>query len=613
MFEKDTICHYCAEALLPFEKFQNLFVDEDLEGGILLTTTWERLQKSPNCSICSLILDCLIHGNIRNGSQIAVRLYAVALRGRPSHDISLLYLEANTSTQSAYRSYTVYTDHNDPASTYLSTLKPNPAVNSAEAFDRATFWLNSCNRGHDCYHQSSPLPTRVLQISSDGKVNLYVSKGERVLYVTLSYCWGAPQPQKTTSINLQNYVESIDVSTLPRTISDAIEVVRKLGVRYLWVDALCIIQDSDDDKAKELSNMRNVYRNSYLTLLVAGAERADVGFLDRDHLGDSDKWKLPYVYQDGIGSMTIRPWKSENDYDPEMNPAFKRAWIFQEWLLSPRLLIYPYSPHPVQWECSRYKGVDGGEIPMHEGTGFERLPLYFFETNSNIEETKLWKLWTQLLQNYTSLGLSVSEDKFPAISGVAREFSRHWSGSYYCGVWSNWFVNGLLWRVFPVTPGEKAKPLTYRAPSWSWASVDVKVVHCLTLTRGEPFNFQVLDCAVQNIPPSDRFLQVRSAQLKVRGCLKKALWTGRNRQLIDQKPTEDLYIGQGHPDDEEYIMESRQVWCLQVIEPAKFPDYMMIGLLLREIETDVYERVGAFTLILKTWFQNCQMRDVILV
>jgi hypothetical protein len=114
-----------------------------------------------------------------------------------------------------------------------------------------------------------PLPTRVLEaLSEDGMpaLRLYETKGQPGQYSTLSYCWGGEQHYKLVKARLEAYKDKIEESCLPQTVKDAIYVTRRLRIRYLWIDAYCIIQDSTEDKSTEIGKMASIYKNAFLAI-----------------------------------------------------------------------------------------------------------------------------------------------------------------------------------------------------------------------------------------------------------------------------------------------------------------------------------------------------------
>ena len=142
--------------------------------------------------------------------------------------------------------------------------------------------MEDCAKTHkDCppIVLDSRLPTRVIDCLDPLHPRLFASGGKRGQYAALSYVWGEAQPHSTTNAKLDAYTSSIDISIIPRTIREAIEVTHKLGLRYLWVDSFCIIQDSREDKTRELVLLRRIFHDAYITIVAACAPSASAGFL----------------------------------------------------------------------------------------------------------------------------------------------------------------------------------------------------------------------------------------------------------------------------------------------------------------------------------------------
>lgn len=164
-------------------------------------------------------------------------------------------------------------------------------------------WLDECNNSHPkCSYSSTrlvPLPTRVLDVSALPKSEqmpdnccdcreLFKGKdcklvqtfyGQTGCCAALSYCWGASLPLTTTTTNLQAYQSAISFDTLPQTLQDAILIVRWMGIEYIWIDCLCILQDSKTDWEHEAARMAHVYSDAYSTIAASRAEHCGEGFL----------------------------------------------------------------------------------------------------------------------------------------------------------------------------------------------------------------------------------------------------------------------------------------------------------------------------------------------
>ncbi len=117
--------------------------------------------------------------------------------------------------------------------------------------------INQCKHHEHCSeNEETYLPTRVIDCSAPSKPRLVQTNRQlRGFYCNLSYVWGGDQSSKTTLSNIDTYINEGITLPIPQTIADAISVTNKLGIKYLWVDALCIIQDSTEDKNKELGIM----------------------------------------------------------------------------------------------------------------------------------------------------------------------------------------------------------------------------------------------------------------------------------------------------------------------------------------------------------------------
>jgi len=239
-------------------------------------------------------------------------------------------------------------DEDDPAAWHgeiRGRPLPRTAGDSDEDFELAKRWLNDCLCSHDyCQKattQETRLPTRVLDIGPvDGSEQPYLleTRGMHGSYIALSHCWGGQVPLTTTSNTISQRKLCISLTSLPKTFRDAVLISRRLGVRYLWIDSLCIIQDSKIDWEKESAIMGDVYGHSYLTIAARGAANAEIGcFIPR-------KKEFPTCcleYRNGSikGHMYVRDPAFQTERI-DQSPLDERGWVFQERILSPRNLYY---------------------------------------------------------------------------------------------------------------------------------------------------------------------------------------------------------------------------------------------------------------------------------
>ncbi|KAL5316961.1 hypothetical protein ACEPPN_016013 [Leptodophora sp. 'Broadleaf-Isolate-01'] len=253
------------------------------------------------------------------------------------------------------RSYTyhmAFYTNGGPTEHYVQQRMASPQVATEEAFASARNWIKECFQTHsNCPKATNGvLPTRVLDLTMLSELLDMIqlketTQGETGQYVALSYCWGPDGQAKTlTHATIREFKNAIVVRELPQTLRDAILVTRKLGIRYLWIDALCIIQDSDSDKARELTQMPSIYKNALLTVSAAIAEDCEKGFLhDRPQIVKEidQSFCVPLIWdvRQPDGELGTEVWLCPDedrgfkikDYDEEVIES--RGWTFQEaWL-----------------------------------------------------------------------------------------------------------------------------------------------------------------------------------------------------------------------------------------------------------------------------------------
>ncbi|KAL1614359.1 hypothetical protein SLS54_009786 [Diplodia seriata] len=155
-------------------------------------------------------------------------------------------------------------------------------------------WLDYCRETHEaCVSPMNPhyddeediepeLPRRVLDVgeaSTPSTVRLVEANGLHAHYVALSHCWGPPDkhPLRTTTATLAKHLKGIEFEQLPKTFQDAAIITRALGLKYLWIDSLCILQDNEDEWREEVGKMGSLYQLATLTVAASGAHDASEG------------------------------------------------------------------------------------------------------------------------------------------------------------------------------------------------------------------------------------------------------------------------------------------------------------------------------------------------
>ncbi|KAI1407405.1 HET-domain-containing protein [Hypoxylon sp. FL1857] len=359
-----------------------------------------------------------------------------------------------------------------------------PTLSPSYISQMVTGWQQKCLESHPKCAQVSPngeLPTRVIDIGEGETfhIRLYESKGEKAPYTALTHCWGGPIPCETTEANMVGRLSSINIADLPRNFRDAIQVTQALGVRYLWIDALCIVQDSKADWLKEAGKMSSVFAGATVVISALDAPTSTSGFLKQDRIPSA-------AINDEYAIQKMLP--RINDYLLTC-PLIRRGWCMQERLLAQRLLHF--GKEQMFWECQTQLMSEDGrkysdEFNTHVMAEFMKIRIRMGISIAQGTELE-WRTWYQLLEEYTRRSFSVSTDKLPALAGAAALFkSTKSAATYVAGLWREDLVRGLLWVAHHVRiPGrahwnispkstivELSNPPEKRAPSWSWAALD---------------------------------------------------------------------------------------------------------------------------------------------
>jgi hypothetical protein len=383
--------------------------------------------------------------------------------------------------------------------------------------DAAVGWtkgkLKTCHESHskcNLQNEHHTLPDRVLKVgghdldtlsSADSRleadVTLYESSGEKSDYAALSHRWGNEQPLRLLLENHAELKHCIPWSALPKTFQHAINFARKLGIQFIWIDSLCVVQDSKEDWLEQSGKMATIYENATVTLAATSSDGRQSGMfvepdeMQRGYVTDG-KVKFPADLRDprvqellaksGDGDVVAfvkyRMTESSHSFpshhlSSEL-PLLKRGWVFQERLLSPR--IVHFGKIDLIWECNDVITCYC-DTWMHSGS---RNPISHpikpqhtaIVTLKDGNENSMAMGWILIVQQYTALDLTFTSDRLAAIAGVAKQFRRGLHNkNYMAGLWEESLLTGLTWarkdpyslHVRPASPSP--------GPSWSWVSI----------------------------------------------------------------------------------------------------------------------------------------------
>ncbi len=505
------------------------------------------------------------------------------------------------------------------------------------------------------------MPKRVIDIGpSDGPLEprLHHSGAKTGHWATLSHCWGKTVTMKLTSATLEQRIQGIRMTELPQNFRDAIIVTRILGIRYLWIDSLCIIQDSTEDWLQESSKMGEIYKNSVITIAATNAEESTAGFLRKRRAEAHCNLQVRKHERLAVYVRTRTEWYG---FAEIVGPLTRRGWVLQERLLPVRILHF--GGQQMIWQCRKNSLAEGfcdtdsppeeqipGAIESTLRATFHTQILASFDAENelgpkSLESTilgsspvdrgkvfptkkNIYEEWYRLIGMYSKLKLTKHTDKLPAIAGIARQIQQRTGDIYLAGLWKSDLQRGLQWWCNP--PSVLVKPSTPQAPSWSWAA--------LNLLSDEPSAHisGAMSLSPKTYAPDDQGHGIElvnfSPNITAHGCLGSALgsitllgfWTGAEYTLANAPPgrfslsypTPLVLKKQGSTIcaaarldvNEDIQIDSREIGCLQVGKfqqlGPKYPNADFISaLLLRRVsqKTDQapaqYSRIGLAVLL----------------
>jgi hypothetical protein len=225
---------------------------------------------------------------------------------------------------------------------------------STASFELVKGWMRQCTESHPrCKERPAcALPRRLLKVFYEVTETETVrivrlvdtdslpaadTSGSDSQYAALSYCWGRSTPFTLTASSEQVLRDGVPIDQLPKTIQHAAYTTLKLDIEWLWVDSLCIFQDSAEDWSREAGTMFDVYQGSYITIAALGASDNSHGlFAHRDPLLYAPCRLIPgadgsseYLYPVWSQGETLKAW-----------PLHQRGWVVQERVLPPRTVKF---------------------------------------------------------------------------------------------------------------------------------------------------------------------------------------------------------------------------------------------------------------------------------
>ncbi|KAH8723185.1 heterokaryon incompatibility protein-domain-containing protein [Phaeosphaeriaceae sp. PMI808] len=634
-----------------------------------------------SCRACALLLNGILlhHERFSDADEKIIRIKAESFTSKPGRvfqdhlSVELRWKDQDTQQNDQYEptgypdlKLEFFTDGDGPSS-FSAIGRGRPISNNPlqdAGLSTARGMIKDCLSSHSRCRQPRPttLPKRVLDLllGPDSKsVVLHNSewnndeqKYEHGEYVALSHIWGLGQGLKTTKGNLESHLKGIAWSNLPKAFQEAVALTRALGIRYLWIDSLCLIQDDDQAKLEESVRMDEIFGNAFLTIAATSATDSgsqplfspkpqpfkiqatdNKGHLSKVYVREQPShysFKAPF----DEGSH-MNEWEVPFNMSEEANlhtPLLKRAWAYVERLLSPRVLHFTKSEMIL--ECREGYNCECGRItdPSFDSRTTDSIKQEFGcliseanhrpQTNGNGNQTdrridnmtsqlagtsianaspdflrkreEASQLWSYVVTEFTARHMTYDE-RLIAIAGVAKALLPTMHSGYIAGQWT-FSTLSLLWYPHDSTKCRRPKPMEgQNIPSWSWASCE-----------GSPIFFDNasamdLACRASFGPKGKR----ASAWSPIQGeplNLSAALVTEVTLHISSTSSQQKHTLAKNHivteftpdinqPRDEDALQDGETLVCVLVSMTYRSS---IIGLVLKLAGNNTYRRVGRF-------------------
>jgi hypothetical protein len=454
------------------------------------------------------------------------------------------------------------------------------------------------------------LPTRLIDVQPircEYDCQLVEIAAKAGNYIALSYCWGTNQTviATTTAANLANRCRGFNVDALPKTFQEAIDITRKLGIKFLWIDALCIIQDDSSDWEREAVKMSQVYGNAYLTLAATASSSSSGGLYAKLKESASQSYTIPVSAKGQPVELHYRQYLNHatlyTQNGLELDPLSTRAWSYQERLLSRR--IVHFTTQELLWECRTHqrcecRAWDSDTKELSKSflspakDAFQKLER---QSKASSRPSKTDKdRWHVIVEGYSTRRLTYLDDRLPAFSSIASAVIK--PENFLAGLRKNFMALDLAWMAWP-SPGHR--PPKYRAPSWSWASLEAPIIFGIEMSSNPgPPMITVLD-SICTPSASDPFGRLSSGRIIVKSSYAEAELIRNPRD--NDKPEVLLKLPGKHslaglaPDTDMALLElPLKVNCVMLWREARKGDQQGWAMVVRRIEGDevLHERLG---------------------
>lgn len=532
----------------------------------------------------------------QNPLQVISRMLSIDSKQRPT-------------AQELVHSYLIHNVQEKNERTYEEKyLVVSKSDGSVTPIDAARHWLEQCLTSHERCHVPMTVffPSRILDVGTYSDTIRLQSNfaGFSSPYVTLSHCWGGGEEiPKTTKQTLERMTSGIEIRSLPATFAAAVQLTKALGFMYLWIDSLCIIQDCNDDWVAECSQMGKIYSHSSLTISAVSGGQYSLNI----------KPGVPYYKPVFSESRTLCESCSNGhtgfdslteDTATTMlldSPLLQRGWALQERLLSCRVLYFTASS--MTWECSSsFTTFDtvgrigkALRLPFAQETTLSNHNAHLSVLPARLPQEYMI-MWKDIVREYSKRKLTFAQDKLPALAGIASKVAERTGHTYVAGLWlQDLLPIGLLWsRDFATIPLSRPQ---YRAPSWSWASIDSPVAWSKSLLESNAYaEVKIISHDISLPSKISPFGAVSDGYIAIKGPLRRVtVKRAGSEQLLKWPSLTPFAFAQWDALGKQYEVNERdgeeqnqswRLWCLKTLKG--------VGLILKEEKPECFERVGLF-------------------
>lgn len=566
----------------------------------------------------------------------------------------------------------------DPHSTPLNDSIPGQlkedfsSTLSKEGIALVSSWLQECKVSHSKCRKvfktesldlpdEAWFPDRLIQLR-DTKIRIVVKSSPLdfspeklsagVKYLSLSHCWGPPPDPSAwlggrtasvlTELKLPDWQKDIPIDELPLTFRDAVRVCSALGYEYIWIDSLCIMQDSREDWHAQSAVMADVYKFAWLNIAALTSISDYDGFVNENRDPRFEfGFRAPFasilgrekneINSSGQKCVLLRGkaklhWASKG-YIGQTEPLTTRAWVYQERALARRTL--DFTQNRLRWSCDEFRGdecdiADRSDKPdardlrwiLHEATRIAKSAGRSSQDAvlANQIEPMLYKfdmLWHGCVVTYSACQLTKHSDKLIAISSVARELAGAGTSkyTYLAGLWDVNLVFQLAWITVigrKTPPRKRIGVEGYVAPSWSWASIEALVQPCFI--SSPPGTIALADVLASKVELETDFEygSVKAGWIRMRGRLNGVRksnmrvynWSTTEKfiSLTDEATDEKLWLSPDTLEGLELVKWGRDMKKLAWMPlTVRFNDQGVSGFCLCLVEVEPAERIAGGT------------------